>query len=32
MFGLRDRVFWGGWVPLPLRLIIGFGFIAHGWA
>jgi putative oxidoreductase len=20
------------WVPVPLRLIIGFGFMAHGWA
>jgi putative oxidoreductase len=20
------------WAPLPLRLMIGFGFIAHGWA
>jgi putative oxidoreductase len=20
------------WAPLPLRLILGFGFIAHGWA
>ena len=20
------------WVPLPLRLVIGFGFMAHGWA
>ena len=29
---LRNRAFWGQWVPLPLRLIIGFGFMAHGWA
>jgi len=21
-----------GWAPLPLRLLIGFGFMAHGWA
>src|SRR5262245_2659186 len=20
------------WVPLPLRLMIGYGFLAHGWA
>jgi putative oxidoreductase len=32
MFKLRNRDFWGQWVPLPLRLIIGFGFTAHGWA
>jgi putative oxidoreductase len=32
MFELRNRAFWGQWVPLPLRLIIGFGFMAHGWA
>jgi putative oxidoreductase len=32
MFMLRNRACRGGWVPLPLRLIIGFGFMAHGWA
>ena len=32
MFKLRNKDFWGHWVPLPLRLIIGFGFMAHGWA
>ena len=32
MFKLRDTAFWGQWVPLPFRLIIGFGFMAHGWA
>ena len=32
MFELRNKAFWGQWVPLPLRLIIGFGFMAHGWA
>jgi putative oxidoreductase len=21
-----------GWVPIPLRLIVGFGFVAHGYA
>jgi putative oxidoreductase len=28
----RNKAFWGEWVPVPLRLIIGFGFMAHGWA
>lgn len=23
---------WSGWAMLPLRLIIGFGFMAHGYA
>src|SRR5215510_7963144 len=23
---------WGQWVPLPLRLVIGYGFLVHGWA
>ena len=23
---------WRQWAPLPLRLIVGYGFIAHGWA
>ena len=23
---------WRQWAPLPLRLIIGYGFVAHGWA
>src|SRR5262245_433212 len=23
---------WGQWAPLPLRLVIGYGFIVHGWA
>ena len=32
MFKLRNNAFSGHWVPLPLRLIIGFGFMAHGWA
>lgn len=32
MFKLRDRAFWGRWAPVPLRLIIGFGFMAHGYA
>src|SRR3954451_3044295 len=32
MFTLRDRASWGQWVSLPLRLVIGFGLMAHGWA
>jgi putative oxidoreductase len=32
MFKLRNKALWGQWVPLPLRLVIGFGFMAHGWA
>jgi putative oxidoreductase len=32
MFKMRDKALWGPLVPLPLRLIIGFGFMAHGWA
>jgi putative oxidoreductase len=33
---LRDRILTGspilGWTALPLRLAIGYGFLAHGWA
>jgi putative oxidoreductase len=32
MFKLRNKAFSDHWVPVPLRLIIGFGFMAHGWA
>ena len=32
MLKLRNGPSWGRWVPLPLRLVIGFGFMAHGWA
>jgi putative oxidoreductase len=32
MFRLRSKALWSQWVPLPLRLIIGIGFMAHGWA
>ena len=32
MFEPQDRAFWGRWAPLPLRLILGFGFMVHGWA
>jgi uncharacterized membrane protein YphA (DoxX/SURF4 family) len=23
---------WRQWVPVPIRLIIGVGFLIHGWA
>src|SRR5262245_64390260 len=32
MFKLRNKAYLRYWVPVPLRLIIGFGFMAHGWA
>ena len=32
MFKPRNRALSGHWAPLPLRLIIGFRFMAHGWA
>jgi putative oxidoreductase len=32
MFKLRNKTSWSQWVPLSLRLVIGFGFMAHGWA
>lgn len=32
MLKLRNKALWGQWAPMPLRLIIGFGFMAHGWA
>jgi putative oxidoreductase len=32
MFKLSNDSLWRQWAPLPLRLIIGFGFMAHGWA
>jgi putative oxidoreductase len=32
MFSLRSNVLWSQWVPVPLRLIIGIGFMVHGWA
>ena len=32
MFEQRSGVLWRQWAPLPLRLVIGYGFIAHGWA
>jgi putative oxidoreductase len=32
MFKMRNRESWRLWAPFPLRLVIGFGFVAHGWA
>jgi putative oxidoreductase len=32
MSGFRKRLWENGWGLLPLRLMIGFGFAAHGWA
>jgi putative oxidoreductase len=32
MFKLPNEALWRQWAPLPLRLIIGYGFMAHGWA
>ena len=32
MFGLPDEAPWRRWAPLPLRLVIGYGFLVHGWA
>jgi putative oxidoreductase len=32
MFRLRDKTLWRQWAPVPIRLIIGYGFLAHGWA
>ena len=29
---ILDGNSWSAWALLPLRLIIGFGFMAHGWA
>jgi putative oxidoreductase len=32
MFRLSNETVWRQWAPLPLRLMIGYGFMAHGWA
>jgi putative oxidoreductase len=32
MFKLSNEALWRHWAPLPLRLVIGYGFVAHGWA
>jgi putative oxidoreductase len=28
----RNVAAWHQWAPVPVRLVIGFGFMAHGWA
>jgi putative oxidoreductase len=32
MFKLAKETLWRQGAPLPLRLMIGYGFMAHGWA
>jgi putative oxidoreductase len=32
MIKLPNEALWRPWAPLPLRLVIGYGFVAHGWA
>ncbi len=32
MFRAWNQESWSEWTVLPLRLIIGFGFMAHGYA
>src|SRR6516225_11000598 len=32
MFKLPQEALWPQWAPLPLRLVVGYGFVAHGWA
>jgi putative oxidoreductase len=32
MLSILNKALWGQWSPLPIRLVIGFGFMAHGWA
>lgn len=32
MFELQNKESWREWAPLALRLVIGYGFMAHGWA
>ena len=32
MFKRSNESLWRQWAPLPLRLVIGYGFMAHGWA
>ncbi len=32
MFEIGNRVVWRQWATLPVRLVIVFGFVAHGWA
>ena len=32
MFEIHRKAYWRQFAPLALRLVIGVGFIAHGWA
>ena len=32
MLELLNGERWRQWVPIPIRMILGVGFIAHGWA
>jgi putative oxidoreductase len=32
MIKLRNEPLWSQWASLPLRLVIGYGFMVHGWA
>ena len=32
MFKMGNGVVWRQWAPLALRLVIGSGFVVHGWA
>ena len=32
MITVRNRELWSQWAPFALRLVIGYGFIVHGWA
>ena len=32
MFELLNGERWQRWVPIPIRMILGVGFVAHGWA
>jgi putative oxidoreductase len=32
MIALRNEPLWSQWASLPLRLVIGYGFMVHGWA
>src|SRR5262245_44742943 len=32
MLKVPKEALWRRWAPLPLRLVIGYGFMAHGWA
>ena len=29
---LRNNNLWAQWAPVPLRLVMGTGFLVHGWA